>query len=184
MILEGQFLDFISPGLTQWEAGVLFTDLRDRGEKKLLLAALIARAQYKEAQEVLAELDAACGSGRKLSVDPTVRSLIITMSSCLPQLEYLTSLSNIRGSETNGNQHSNAPSGSTAESLTSRLSAEVQRVRRLFVEDADYEEESEFATRRCLNAHQFATPKGKCLPVQPSEEDKMGAKEFWKEYEM
>ncbi|VDL64426.1 unnamed protein product, partial [Hymenolepis diminuta] len=173
---KGQFLDFISPGLSQWEAAVLFTDLRDRGEKRLLLAALIARAQYKEAQDVLTELDSS--RGRKMSVDPTVRSLISTISACLPQLKFFSAFSHLRPRL----RESSLLNGclSVAGSVTGSSVLSRKRYRQtLYVEEG---EDGDFPASRSYLAKQFATPKGKRLPVQPSDEDRMRATEFWTQF--
>lgn len=154
----------------------MFTDLRDRGEKRLLLAALIARAQYKEAQDVLTELDSS--GGRKMSVDSTVRSLISTISACLPQLKFLSAFSHLRPRLRESSLLTgplSVPGSVTGSSVLSR-----NRYRQtLYVEEG---EDGDFAASRSYLAKQFATPKGKRLPVQPSDEDRMRATEFWNQF--
>ncbi|KAM7539267.1 hypothetical protein Aperf_G00000050824 [Anoplocephala perfoliata] len=171
---RGQFLDFISPGLSHWEAAVLFNDLRCRGRNRLLLASLIARAQYKEAQNVLAEIDSS--GGRKLSMDPIVRSLIFTMSSCLPQLKFLSPFSLLIPEL----REASLPARLSADSVASSASGldDSKRCRTLYVEREDGNTESYLAK-------QFATPKCDRLPsVQPSTEDRRRAAEFWNEFDL
>ncbi|KAH9279030.1 hypothetical protein ECG_08602 [Echinococcus granulosus] len=179
---HGRFLDFINLGLTAWEADVVFSDMRRRGENRLLYACLVARAQYKEAQDLLAEVDAdvvsqmSQHSTQKLSKTPVVRALSSTISYCLPNLQYHFPFSTL----VNPNHFDDPVTSCTDANSTEENSNNQVHVECVEVDSAHVSPTS--STRRF--PRQFVTPKGRCLSIQPSTVDRNRASEFWNYYDM
>ncbi|KAL5971884.1 Protein ELYS [Taenia solium] len=177
---HGRFLDFINLGLTAWEADVIFSDMRRRGENRLLYACLVARAQYKEAQDLLAEVDAdivsqmSQHSTQKLSKTPVVRAMSSTISYCLPHLKYLFPFSALVNLNHSNDQFTSPiDANSTEENLTNEVQLECVEFDSTHVSPAP-------STGPLLR--RFVTPKGHRLSVQPSTTDKNQASEFWNYY--
>ncbi|VDM20623.1 unnamed protein product [Hydatigera taeniaeformis] len=178
----GLFLDFINLGLTTWEADVVFSDMRRRGENRLLYACLIARAQYKEAQDLLAEVDSdivsqmSRHSTHKLSRTPVVCALSSTINHCLPHLQYLLPFSTlINPIHSNEQGTSSTDANSTEENVNNEVHLECVEM--------DSTHASPASSTGQL-PRRFATPKGRRLSIQPSTADRNQASEFWNYYDV
>lgn len=121
---------------------------------------------------MLAEIDSS--GGRKLSMDPIVRSLISTMSFCLPQLKFLSAFSLLESEVRESSLRVRLSADSVASSASS---LDNKRCRTLYVERED-------GYNGNYLAKEFATPQGNRLPVQPSTEDRRRAAEFWDEFDL
>ena len=175
-------MDFINIGLTAWEAEVLFSELRRRGEHKLLFACLIARAQYREAFDLLTEVDsdvlARLSRGREnhkfssATSSPLIRALVTTMLSCLPSLKYLRPFSRLVVADPQPSQWRCGDANSNNKPETP-VAARVK----LDAVNAN--------TSGGRLPRQLATPRGPRLGVQPpTTVDRNRASEFWNYFDM
>uniref|UniRef100_A0A5K3EZU7 ELYS-bb domain-containing protein n=1 Tax=Mesocestoides corti TaxID=53468 RepID=A0A5K3EZU7_MESCO len=174
----GRFLDFINLGLTAWEADVVFSDLRRRGDNRLLFACLVARAQYKEAYDLLKEADAdissrlsvattQSSSSKSLSKSRLIRAMVSTITSCLPSLDHLTRFSAL----VNGNDE-----GDFSKSDDTSVEFQAPPSPPCLAVDSD-------SPRRGL-PRLVATPKGRGLAFQPCTVERRQLAEFWDDFNL
>ncbi|VDK36694.1 unnamed protein product [Taenia asiatica] len=202
---HGRFLDFINLGLTAWEADVIFSDMRRRGENRLLYACLVARAQYKvtypfsgsvffpplpfycgarlflqEAQDLLAEVDADIVS--QISQHSTQKlsktPVVRAMSSTISYcLPHLKYLFPFSTlvNPNHSNDQFTSPIDATSTEENSTNEVHLECV------ELDSTHASPAPSTGPL-LRRFVTPKGRRLSVQPSTTDKNQASEFWNYY--